>query len=138
MNLDELIVDLSSNSLRTVLDAVAYLSDMVASDSLTADVVDTVFHAIVPLLSHNHYKIRYYAFLCLAGIFMDHFEVLTDCIDALPSILLSLLSVNQQIKTSAYDCLKIILTSFCYNTIYLYTHSVKQYNSNLLKKNPHK
>ena len=109
MNLDEILVDLSSNSLRTVLDAVTYLSDMVASDSLTADVVDTVFHAIVPLLSHNHYKIRYYAFLILAGIFMDHFEALTDCIDALPSILLSLLSVNQQIKTSAYDCLKIIL-----------------------------
>ena len=112
MDTAEIVIELSSNSLRAVLDALVSLSDMVSSGQIHEDIVESVFVAIVPLLAHNHYKIRHYSFLILSGLFRDHFHSISNSLEALPSILLSLLSVNQQVKTSAYECLKIILENY--------------------------
>ena len=112
MDETELIGELSSNSLKTVLNAVIALNDIVSSGANHRELVDVTFQSILPLLSHTHYKIRSYAFLILLTLFKRHLDLIQKGLLALPHILLSLLSVNPQIKSSAYDCLRVVFERY--------------------------
>lgn len=105
----ELLDNLNSNTILDVLGAMNTAANLAEKYELQNSFVDKLYHSLVPLLSHTHFKIRSHAFTLILQL-LEEYNNAISCPDvAIPSILLSLLAVNKTISESAIKCLKIIL-----------------------------
>ena len=105
----ELLENLNSNNIRDVLGAMSAATNLVDKYELQNAFVDKLYHSLIPLLSHTHFKIRSHAFTLILQL-LEEYSNIISCPDvAIPSILLSILAVNKVISESSIKCLRIII-----------------------------
>ena len=105
----ELLDNLNSNNIRDVLCAMDTATNLIEKYELQNTFVDKLYHSLVPLLSHTHFKIRSHAFTLTLQL-LEEYNSIISCPDvAIPSILLSILAVHEAVADSALSCLHLIL-----------------------------
>ena len=104
----QLLNDLSSSDVREVLSALQSANDLSQRYDLQSAFVDKLFHSIVPLLTHTHYKIRAHAFSLLLTVLSEYGDSISAIDVVVPSLLLSIISVNKEVADTAVKCLAIV------------------------------
>lgn len=84
------------------------ITDLVKNGQPLSDEANTIFKCLIPKLNHNHYKIRGMAYALVEYLFIKNFRELENPIDALPSLIFGLQSVNKMIVRSAKISIRII------------------------------
>ena len=109
MNGKQLIEGLQGTKVRRILSSLMYASEMLQNDDVDRQFIDKMYHSLIPLLMHNHYKIRALAFNTLLQLLSDYEDCLSCPDIALGSCILGLQCVNKSISEVAATCLKRIM-----------------------------
>lgn len=110
MDEEELLGNMNSQKSSKLLSSILFARDFVQDNDISTKFADRLYHAIVPLLNHTHYKIRLNAFELLAQLLDEHSDCITCPDVALPDTLISIMSVNKRVAELAYICLQNILS----------------------------
>ena len=115
----QLIEGLQGTKIRRILSSLMYATDMLQNDEIDRPLIDKLYHSLIPLLVHNHYKIRGYAFNILLQLLCDYDDSLSCPDIALASCILGLQCVNKSISDTASNCVKRILEISDINSIWV-------------------
>ncbi|OHT08738.1 hypothetical protein TRFO_04847 [Tritrichomonas foetus] len=103
---------LGSTEPMMVLSGLIGISNDIKDMDVPPHYANMIYHQIIPLLNHNHYKIRAIAFSLAETIFVKNVADLTDISLSIPILIFSLSSVNKNIIKSADVCLRVIFETF--------------------------
>ena len=109
---DIVYAQLKSDDPIVVISGLLAISEDIKDRDISGNYANTIYHVIIPHLSHNNYKIRAIAFSIAETIFVKNCEDLTDVSISLPILIFSLSSVNKSIVKSADTCLRVIFEIF--------------------------
>lgn len=114
MNEKEVLLHLQGEKVRGILGSLISCEELITSGTFECEYADRLYHALVPLLVHNHYKIRSLSFAIVHQL-LDCYEDYLSCPDiVLSSCILSLQSVNRGVNEAAISCItKILHISDC-------------------------
>lgn len=105
----ELLQNLGSSNIRDILNGLNTANTLVEKYELQNVFVDKLYHSLVPLLTHTHFKIRSRSFNLIEILLSEYTSSITCPDVAIPSILLSILAVHEAVADSALSCLHLIL-----------------------------
>jgi hypothetical protein len=109
MNPREIFTLLQAPNVRGLLAGLLLISENLHSPTLKVSFADRLYHTLVPLLTHTHYKVRALSF-SIAFQLLDLYKGEISSPDiALASVLVSMNSVNKTVANTSVKFLKIIL-----------------------------